>query len=462
MSRADKDTAQKKTPQQKPAQQDPDTSIEKLSARYAAFDALQSITRDGLSLDEAFEQALKKQGIEGGRERAFARQVLMSTLRHIPAIDKIMNQNMDKQLEDRDLATRNWLRLGLAQVLFMEIEDRAAVHSTVELMGQSRDKGVRNKKGLANAVLRNTVRTKDKKLAQIKNPLTSLAAWLRKRWTSNYGSETVLSIARQALVEPPVDLSLKPGERAEKWAETLGGKAMGTSVVRLDKAGDIARLEGYEDGKWWVQDVAATIPARLLGDVKGKDVADLCAAPGGKTLQLAAQGAHVFAIDRSGQRLKRLRDNLKRTGLTAQIVEADALDWMPGQTFEHILLDAPCSATGTIRRHPDLAINKTSGDIIGLSGLQAKLLRRAFDHLAPQGTLLYCTCSLEPEEGEEVINAFLQEQPTAQNTPITADEIAPIPASAITDSGFVRTIPCMLEDDGGMDGFFMARLTKKV
>jgi 16S rRNA (cytosine967-C5)-methyltransferase len=287
--------------------------------------------------------------------------------------------------------------------------------------------------------------------------------WLWQRWRSHYGADVAQRIAEAHLQEPSLDLSSKGDPSI--WAERFDGKLLSTGSVRIPLHGRIDALPGYDEGTWWVQDAAAALPARLLGDVFGVEVADLCAAPGGKTAQLAAAGARVVAVDSSRRRLGIARRNLDRLKLDAELVEQDVRAWNPGRLFTKIMLDAPCLATGTIRRHPDLPYLKSEGDLASLIALQQALLGRTIALLAPGGTLVYCTCSLEPEEGEHQIGAALN-----ANSDLIVDPVRPgeagITAEWITAEGYLRTLPFHSPGPGpnvaGMDGFFAARLVRKV
>jgi 16S rRNA (cytosine967-C5)-methyltransferase len=280
------------------------------------------------------------------------------------------------------------------------------------------------------------------------------------RWSRHYGAQAAHAIAAANGREPALDLTVRydPG----RWAQVLGGRVLATGSVRVLAHGPVARLPGYAEGAWWVQDAAAALPARLIGEVGGRAVADLCAAPGGKTAQLAAAGARVVAVDRSPARLERLRQNLARLALEAECVAADVTQWSAGP-FDAVLLDAPCSATGTIRRHPDIPWLKREADIIPLAALQRRLISRAADLTRSGGTLVYCTCSLEPEEGIEVVRSLLDSRPDLRRQPIAASEVHGF-APWITPEGDLRTLPCDLPDPdsrwSGLDGFFAARLQR--
>ncbi|MEI7610759.1 MAG: RsmB/NOP family class I SAM-dependent RNA methyltransferase, partial [Rhodospirillaceae bacterium] len=278
-------------------------------------------------------------------------------------------------------------------------------------------------------------------------------------WSAAYGPDTARAIAEAHLHEAPLDLTLKNPAESALWAERLEAEVLATGSLRRAAGGAVAELPGFADGGWWVQDAAAALPATLFGDLAGRRVYDLCAAPGGKTAQLAALGAQVTAVDRSAPRLERLATNLARLGLAAATVAADAALWQPEESADAILLDAPCSATGTIRRHPDIPHLKDRADVAKLAALQRRLLARAVALLKPGGTLVYTVCSLQPEEGEEQIAALLAAGAPVSRRPLVAGE-AGVPDAALTAAGDLRTLPCHLAALGGMDGFFVARLLR--
>jgi 16S rRNA (cytosine967-C5)-methyltransferase len=280
------------------------------------------------------------------------------------------------------------------------------------------------------------------------------------RWVASYGAQTARAIAVANGREPALDLTVTSDP--DHWAITLGGRVLPTGSVRAQVHGPISQLPGFTDGAWWVQDAAAALPAKLLGEVRGLAVADLCAAPGGKTAQLAAAGARVVAVDRAPARLERLRQNLSRLHLSAETVAADVTQWQ-AEPFDAVLLDAPCSATGTIRRHPDIPWLKSEGDIAALAGLQRRLIARAVELTKPGGVLIYCTCSLEPEEGIEVVRDLLDRNPNLHRQPISAADVYGH-AEWLTPDGDLRTLPCHLPDAdsrmAGLDGFYAARLRR--
>jgi len=348
------------------------------------------------------------------------------------------------------------LRLGLYELLYLGgAPDHAVVSDAVELAKAGGHGG----HGLVNAVLRRVTQSRSAVLA---NPAArDTPKWLVARWTKRYGAETARAIAAANGHEPALDLTVKYD--AESWAERLRGRVLPTGTVRTFAQGAISLLPGFNEGAWWVQDAAASLPARFLGDVRGKAVADLCAAPGGKTAQLAFAGARVTAVDRSAARLTRLSENLARLALQAETVTADVLEWQSAP-FDALLLDAPCSSTGTIRRHPDVPWLKSESDIAVLVSLQQRLLDRAVDLLKPGGTLVYCVCSLEPEEAEEQVAALLARDARVVRLPVAAQEACGR-AEFLTADGDLRTLPPQLPDPdprwGGLDGFYAARLTRQ-
>jgi 16S rRNA (cytosine967-C5)-methyltransferase len=313
---------------------------------------------------------------------------------------------------------------------------------------------------LVNAVLRRVAREGKERLAALDTVALDTPPWLLTRWIRFYGEAVARDIAAANGREAALDISVK--RDAQHWAQALGGRVLSTGSLRTIAQGSVTALPGFIDGAWWVQDAAAALPARLFGAVDGLRVADLCAAPGGKAAQLIAAGARVTAVDRSASRLARLKDNLDRLSLKAELVCADAEKW-EAEPFDAVLLDAPCSSTGTIRRHPDVPWLKKAADIVKLSVLQHRLIERAIVLTKPGGTLVYCTCSLEPEEGEDVVNALLARTPNVTRVAITAAEVSGH-AEFITEDGDLRTLPCHLPESdsrlAGIDGFYAARLRK--
>jgi 16S rRNA (cytosine967-C5)-methyltransferase len=316
--------------------------------------------------------------------------------------------------------------------------------------------------GLVNAVLRRCAREGAGIVEEVRSETLDIPPWLFKRWIAHYGEETARSMAQAMLHEPSLDLTVKSD--ASTWANRLHGELLPTGTVRTLLQGSVTVLPGFSEGQWWVQDAAAALPARLFGDIGGKRILDLCAAPGGKTAQLALAGADVVAIDRSPARIARLKDNLARLQLSANTIVADANEWQGNDaSFDGILVDAPCTSTGTIRRHPDVAWLRQESDVATLAALQKRLLQKAAQLVRPGGTLVFCTCSLEPEEGEAQIAALLAADPGLRRIPIAAGEVAGL-AEILNAEGDLRTLPCHLPHSdprlAGLDGFYAARLVK--
>lgn len=428
-----------------------------LGSRQAALNILSSVLDRGRPLDEAVDAALGKVELEA-RDRAFARLLATTAIRRLGQIDNALDRLIDAKLPLRPEAMMNLMRLGAAQLMFLDTPPHAAVATAVDL---AQAIGLGRGKGMANAVLRRLSREREAILGDQDVARLNTPDWLRRRWIHAYGEERMRAIAAQHMAEPPLDLTLKPGEDTAAWAEKLEAVVLPSGTLRRPVGGRVENLPGFDEGKWWVQDAAAALPVRLFGDVTGQTILDLCAAPGGKTAQLAAAGATVTAIDRSASRLDIVKKNLERLQLTATIVAADAQAWKPGALADGILLDAPCTATGTTRRHPDIPLTKTPQDLAQLSRLQAALLERAVTLVRPGGVVVYCTCSLEPEEGEQQIARLLSAHPEVARRPVEASEIGGLD-DAITKDGDVRTLPCHWGGQGGMDGFFAARLVRRI
>jgi len=428
-------------------------------ARRAAAAVLQSVLDKGETLETALNRELSAKGLANHpSDRAFARAIATTALRRLGQIDAVLDAMLDKSLPERAAFAMALLRGGAAELLFLGSAAHAAVNCAVELTNSNRH--TRPYRGLMNAILRRITREGADMIKAQEDAgeagMANTPYWAWASWEATYGVETAGAIADAHLAEPPLDLSVKSDP--DGWAKAFGGTLLPTGSIRLSHPGRIEELQGYTEGEWWVQDAAAALPHRLLGDVAGEDVLDLCAAPGGKTLALAAAGAKVTAVDRAGGRLERLKENLTRTKLSANIVKADLTDWAPGRKWKKILLDAPCSATGTARRHPDVLRSKKGEDIASLAPVQATLLAKSAEWLEPGGTLIYCTCSLEPLEGPAQAALFLKNNPAFKRVPITPDEIGGL-SECITPAGDLRTLPCHLGDQGGMDGFYAVRLT---
>jgi 16S rRNA (cytosine967-C5)-methyltransferase len=433
-----------------------------LPARRAAATLLDAVLRKRQPLDDVLGRTR-----DGGpmldlpvRDRALARAIVGTSLRRKGELDAVLNNFLEKGLPPKSGTLYPTLLSGAAQLLFMSIPPFAAIDLAVRL-AQWDPKAKRYDK-LVNAVLRRVSEKGEGIVAGLDAARADTPDWLMDRWVRAWGEGRAHEIAASHLVEAPLDLTVKSDPQG--WAERLEGRVLPSGSVRLLPKGRIEDMPGFDEGEWWVQDVAASLPAKMLGDVAGKRVADLCAAPGGKTAQFVLAGGNVVAVDTSKTRLKVLDENLKRLGLSAETVQADAATWQPEERFDAILLDAPCSSTGTIRRHPDIPYLKSDKDIAELAALQARLLDNAVSLLRPGGTLVYSTCSLEPEEGEAQVAALMARNPAMKIDPLRADEPFGDTEWAKA-SGVLRTFPFQLRQDSpewsGMDGFFAARLKRE-
>ncbi|MBL8659820.1 MAG: MFS transporter [Rhodospirillales bacterium] len=407
---------------------------------------------DGRAADEGFDRHPGAASLDG-RDRAFALNLVATTLRRLGQIDTIVAALVERPIPRRGAQARNLIRLGVCQLAFFRTRAHAAVDTAVEL---ARTRGpTRPYAGLVNAVLRRAAGVVDAVVADQDAPRMNTPDWLWRTWSAAYGESTARAVAAAHLSEPPLDLTLKGGDAPAG----LDALRLPTGSLRLRHKGPVPDLPGFAAGAWWVQDAAAALPATLFGPVQGSRVIDLCAAPGGKTAQLCAAGADVVAVEHNAQRGRQLQGNLARLGLAAELVVADAGAWRPAEPADAVLLDAPCSATGAIRRHPDVAWLKTPAAVAALAAIQRRLLNAAVEMTRPGGTLIYCVCSLQPEEGPALIEALLESAPSLERRPVSADEIGDL-AEAITPAGDVRTLPCHWPEQGGLDGFYIARLRR--
>jgi 16S rRNA (cytosine967-C5)-methyltransferase len=433
-----------------------------LAARRIAADVLDGVLHKHRTLDEQLDGPTAHPGLKtlADRDRALMRRLVATILRRLGTLGNLLSKLLDRGVPTDAPRAQSALLIGAAQILWMDVPDHAAVDLSVRLV-QS-DRRAAKYAGLVNAVLRRCAREGAAIVEDVKSEMLDLPPWLIKRWIAHYGEATAKAMALALSHEPSLDLTVK--SEAEQWATRLHGEMLPTGTVRTLLQGSVTMLPGFSEGEWWVQDAAAALPARLFGDIAGKRIADLCAAPGGKTAQLAQAGAKVTALDRSPVRMARLRDNLARLTVEAETVIADAVEW-PGATdgFDGVLVDAPCTSTGTIRRHPDVAWLRQEADIAALSALQGRLLRKAANLLKSGGTLVYCTCSLEPEEGEAAIAALLDAEPGLRRAPVQAEEVAGL-AEIVTPTGDLRTLPSHLPHVdprlAGLDGFYAVRLVK--
>lgn len=405
-----------------------------------------------LPAEETFQRLASRTRLDA-RDRAFARRLYATVFRRLGEIDRLIERTCEHPPKR---TVRNLLRLGIAQLVHLGTPPHAAVGETVGLTRRL----VPAYAGFVNAVLRRIARERPRPLEGEEAGRINAPSWLFAAWSRAWGEDAAVRIAAMHLREPPLDL--RPLADPEAWAQRLGGALLPTGVVRLPGTGPVEELPGYAEGAWIVQDVAAGLPALLLDPRPGERVLDLCAAPGGKTVQLAAAGAVVSAVDVSPGRLARLRANLERTGLVerVEVVEADVRSFRPGSPAPRVLLDAPCTATGTIRRHPDIQHTKRPEDVGRMAALQAELLAAAAEMVAPGGVLVYAVCSLHPAEGEERVAALLEARSDFASDPVRPEELRGLPAR-IDERGSVRTFPFHLEEKGGMDGFFTARLRRR-
>jgi len=423
-----------------------------LAARGAAQAALGAILRNRRPLDAAIEDALGSTGLSQ-RDAGFARAIVGETLRRFGQLDALIRAYVPKAPPPHKAGpTLELLLASACELLFLDVAAHAAVDAANRLA--MRDAKAKHFKPLINAVLRRVAREgtalRDAQDAERLNT----PDWLWTRWCETYGEETTRAIARAHAEQPPLDLVMK-----DKPVEMEGAAALPGGVLRLRNGVRVDTLPGYRDGAWWVQDFAATLPARLLGNVRGKRVIDLCAAPGGKTAELVAAGAEVTAVEREPARIARLKENLERLQMKARLIEADVRDVAADMRAPFVLLDAPCSATGTIRRHPELPWIKSAADVTLCAATAGELFEAAAEMVTDGGMLVFAVCSLEPEEGSEQIRDFLARHSAFRRAPITPDEVFGL-RELVSADGDLRTLPCHMAEQGGMDGFYAARLVR--
>lgn len=440
----------------------PPSEVPGLAARRIAADIVDGVLHKHRTLDDQLDGSGAHPGLKtlADRDRALMRRLVATVLRRLGTLGHVLSRLLDKGIPSEAPRAQSALLIGAAQILWMDVPDHAAVDLSVRLV-QS-DRRAARYAGLVNAVLRRCAREGQALVEEVSTQSLDLPPWLLARWRAHYGEATARDMVLALGHEPSLDLTVKSDPA--QWASRLHGEVLPTGTVRMMLHGSVTMLPGFTEGAWWVQDAAAALPARLFGDIKDKSIADLCAAPGGKTAQLAQAGARVTAIDRSPARVARLRENLARLSLQAETVVADAVEWTgPTEGFDGILIDAPCTSTGTIRRHPDVAWLRQESDIAPLAALQQRLLRKSLSLLKPGGTLIYCTCSLEPEEGEQAVATLLAAESSLRRVPVNASEVAGL-GEIITADGDLRTLPSHLPNAdpklGGLDGFYAARLVK--
>lgn len=424
-----------------------------IGSRDAALDILR-LTSRGHPLDQALEMCRSFARLEGS-DRGFARALASTTLRRRGTLDEVIGTYLREPLKPKQTNLQDILRITAAQLCLMGTDAHAAAWAAVELAKLRVE--TRGYTKLVNAIARRLSETGPEKAEAV--PLRSdTPGWLWRRLARTYGAKTAGLIAEAHRTEPPLDLSLKNPAENIAWPEDLNARRLGPRTVRMHST-RVPELPGFEEGSFWAQDLAATLPAQLLDAQPEEKVFDLCAAPGGKTMQLAAAGSEVFAVDVSGYRLVRLQDNLERTGLKAAVLEANILEWSPANLADKVLLDAPCSATGTIRRNPDLLWTSRDTQLPDLIRLQARMLDKAVDLTKPGGTLVYAVCSLIADEGEEQIEKLLERRDDIERMPATSEEVLGLPV--INKQGDIRCLPHRLKDQGGIDGFFASRLRRK-
>jgi 16S rRNA (cytosine967-C5)-methyltransferase len=432
---------------------------EMLQARQVALQILQQVFTQRHTLDQALDDTRGFAQLNQ-RDRAFVRMLVTTVVRRLGQIDDVIRRSLSRP--DQPLnppVLEQILRLGAAQIIFMNIPDHAAVNTSVLLIEAE---GHGRIKGFVNALMRRMASEGREWASRQDVARLNTPDWLLKIWIEDYGLKHAIDIAQANLHEAPLDISFKSNVRLESVAEALEGTILSTGSLRLKESKMVQDIPGFQDGSWWVQDASAAIPVTLFKEsLEGQNVVDLCAAPGGKTAQLASRGAKVLSVDRSAKRLQRLQENMKRLKLEdkVKIEVADAAVWKSREKFSYILLDAPCTATGTVRRNPDVMWMKSYTDLESLVELKSRLLDNALLMLADGGTLIYCTCSLQKSEGEHQIEKLLSRNPYVVRDPVYVHELGGL-SDCVTPRGDVRILPYHLGNQGGMDGFFIARLKK--
>lgn len=421
---------------------EPPRATQGVESRRAALQLLNAVLRQGKSVDAAAGRAFRQ--LKRADDRGLAAAIVGEVLRRLPDYDRLIDSAMEKPLPDNAKA-RMVLRMALAQALALGTPHHAAISTALPLL-------VGGPKRLAHGVFGSLSR-QDVQLP----PTPTLPDQVALRWQKNWGDVMVAAAASAIATPPPLDLTLADSATTDEWVTKLGGQSLIPGHVRRGR-GSVSSLPGYSDGQWWVQDISASLPARLFGPGEGRSALDLCAAPGGKTLQLAAQGWQVTALDRAESRLTRLSENLARTRLSAKLVTADALEWATEEHFDAVLVDAPCSATGIFRRHPDVLYRAGPQIIAENADIQSKMLDRASRWLKPDGTLIYAVCSLEPEEGEAVAKDFLANHPDMAIEPVDPSMLPK--GLSPSPEGWLRILPGQIADPGGADGFFIVRFRK--
>jgi len=429
-----------------------------LQARHCAAHLLNQILTRRTPMDQALDSD-RELPLLDPRDRAFVRMVVATTLRKLGQIDDLIARASDRKEAPEPPMLQHLLRLGVTQILWMQVPDHATVNTSVDLCAKL---NLSRAKGLVNAILRRVAREGPEWIINQDAARLNMPEWLIRTWVADYDLRLAAEIALASQNEAPLDITIKDPAHISHWASVLDAEILPTGSLRRQGGGNITELPGFDEGVWWVQDASAALPVTLMGNLHEKTALDLCAAPGGKTAQLAARGAQVHALDRAATRLVRLNDNLKRLALNDRVTveAADAMQWTSRDRFDVVLLDAPCSATGTIRRHPDIPHLKTPDDIARLCITQTTMLDNAAALVNQNGMMVYCTCSLQKSEGEQQIDSFLTRHPDFTRSPIIASE-APGLEHAITPDGDLRILPQFWAEHGGLDGFYIARLTQR-
>lgn len=429
-----------------------------VASRAVALSILTQVLGQKKMLDSVLERETSFLNLPP-RDRGFVRMLVATCLRRKGQLDDLIARSLSKGETPRPDPLRYILYLGITQLLFMDVADHAAVNTSVMLTVQE---GMEGKKGFVNAILRRISGPEGKEWLAEQDPAElNIPAWLYQQWIAAYGVVRAKNIALASLDEAALDITVKNEKESALWCGALEAKELPTGSLRRTSGGHVAALKGFVEGAWWIQDASSALPVKLFGDVAGKTVLDLCAAPGGKTAQLAAAGADVVAADRSASRMALLKENLERLNLLSKVrsVIEDGSVWQPREQFTHILVDAPCSATGTIRRHPDLLVLKNEKDQQGLISIQERLLSNAASMLSVGGVLIYCTCSLQKAEGEDQITKFLMFNRDFRRLPIRKEEFGGLDG-VVNSDGDVRILPHTMAEEGGMDGFFISRLER--
>jgi 16S rRNA (cytosine967-C5)-methyltransferase len=427
-----------------------------LAARRAALRALDKILGQKKMLDTVLIEEKYFADLPP-RDRPLVRMMISTVLRRKGQLDDLIARALEREAPRPE--TLKWiLYLGVAQILFMDVANHAAVDTSVTLTGEA---GLEGKKGFVNAVLRRMTNEGRAWVDSQDAAALNVPQWLYQQWVASYGIVRAKDIANALLQQAPLDISVKKSLDLEKIRVDLAARKLPTGSLRREEGGLIEDLPGFDSGDWWIQDASSALPVKLMGDLAGKTVLDMCAAPGGKTMQLADAGAKVIALDRNANRMKDLRSNLSRTKLSTKVetVIEDGAVWKPRMAFSHILLDAPCTATGTARRHPDLLSLKSEKDQTALIATQERLLANAANILEAGGMLVYCTCSLQKGEGEEQVEKFLKSRPDFRRAPVRREEFGGMDGF-VNSEGDVRVLPYLMKEEGGMDGFFISRLLK--